>query len=103
MNTDALTNVKKNHMSLTIYAPSQNKEYHQKYCSARSHAKFAASELIKKFEMNLAIEIKEQPRKISNNVNNRSKNKVSVSDLITEKGMIASTDHEIAFVLCTYF
>ena len=57
VNTDALTNVKKNHELLTICAPSQRKEYHQKYCSARNHAKFAASELIKKHEMNLAKEI----------------------------------------------
>ena len=80
----------------------RKKEDNQKYCIARHQAKCATREVIKKFEIDLSRDIKEQPKQLWNYVKSKSKTKIRVSDFKTEEGMITSTDLEKADGLNTY-
>ena len=75
----------------------------KQYCIAHDQEKCATREFIKKFDMDIAGGIKEQPKSFWNNAKSKSRNKVSVSDHNTLEGMIASTDLGKTDVLNSYF
>ena len=73
------------------------------YCEARNKAKKATIYAKKKYEWNIAHDVKDNPKTFWSYVRSKNKTRTGVADLKDEDGSLVSTDKEKANVLNNFF